>query len=189
MSAASQYQPKANPQKFALWIAIGTMVMAFASLTSAYVVRRAAGNWLEFPLPNIFFASAAVLMASSVTLHFSLQSFKRKQEKLYKTLLLSTFALAIVFVLLQYQGWVAMDAMGVTFTVNPSSSFIYVISGLHVAHVLGGVVALTTALVHAFYLPFKPTLRRRQRFELVAQYWHFVDLLWLYLLVFFASQS
>jgi cytochrome c oxidase subunit 3 len=79
--------------------------------------------------------------------------------------------------------------MGATFTINPSSSFVYVISGLHAAHVIGGMGSLMVALIHAYYLPYKPTLRRRQRFELVVHYWHFVDVLWIYLLVFFTIQS
>lgn len=110
-------------------------------------------------------------------------------ETRYKVLLLTTFVLGLAFVILQYQGWKAMNAMGATFTVNPSSSFVFVISGLHAAHVLGGVAALIVAMVHAFYLPFKPTARRKLRFDLVVQYWHFVDILWVYLVVFFMIQS
>jgi len=79
-----------------------------------------------------------------------------------------------------------MTAAGATFTINPSSSFIYLISGVHAAHVLGGIVALVVAMVFAFRLPVKPTPRRLMRFELVLQYWHFVDILWIYLIIFFA---
>ncbi len=176
-------------QKFALWVGLASIVMIFGSLTSAYIVRRAAGNWYEFKLPNIFFVNTLIIVLSSVTLHISYSSFKKGREKLYKTLLLTTFALGMAFVILQYVGWQALNAMGATFKVNPSSSFVYVISGLHAAHVLGGIAALTVALVHAFLLPFKPTKRRRLRFELVVQYWHFVDILWVYLIVFFMLQS
>ena len=104
-------------------------------------------------------------------------------------MLVTTLLLGLLFVVLQYKGWEALTAMGATFTVNPSSSFIYVISGLHAAHVLGGIATLIVALVHAFVLPYKPTLRRKQRFELVVHYWHFVDILWVYLMVFFMIQS
>ncbi len=180
---------KIHRHKFALWVAIGSMVMMFGSLTSAYVVRRSAGNWFEFKLPDIFFWNTIVIIASSITLHFSYRAFKNGNERLYKSLLLTTFALGIAFVILQYQGWVAMNTIGATFTVNPSSSFIYVISGLHAAHVLGGIAALMTALTHAYVLPYKPTQRRKVRFELVVQYWHFVDILWVYLFVFFLLQS
>ncbi|MBK8195706.1 MAG: cytochrome c oxidase subunit 3 [Lewinellaceae bacterium] len=180
---------KIHPHKFALWVAIGSIIMMFGSFTSAYVVRRSAGNWLEFKLPDIFFVNTLVIVASSVALHSAYVFFKKGNEKLYKGLLLTTFVLGIAFVILQYKGWEALNAIGATFTANPSSSFIYVISGLHAAHVLGGIAALLVALTHAFLLPFKPTIRRRQRFELVVHYWHFVDILWVYLIVFFMLQS
>ncbi|MDX1910874.1 MAG: heme-copper oxidase subunit III [Saprospiraceae bacterium] len=182
-------QSKIHPQKFALWVAIGSIIMMFAAFTSAYVVRRAAGNWLEFKLPDLFMLNTVVILLSSVTLHVAYKAFQRGKEQGYKLGLIATFVLGLLFVVLQYKGWEALTAMGATFTVNPSSSFIYVLSGLHAAHVLGGVAALTVALVHAYVLPYKPTLRRKQRFELVVHYWHFVDILWVYLMVFFMLQS
>jgi len=182
-------QSKIHPQKLALWIAIGSIIMMFAAFTSAYVVRRAAGNWLEFILPDIFMVNTAVILLSSVTIHLAYRGFKQGKEKQYKRMLIATFVLGLLFVVLQYQGWQAMNEIGATFTVNPSSSFIFVISGLHAAHVLGGMAALTVALAHAYVLPYKPTLRRRQRFELVVHYWHFVDVLWVYLMLFFMIQS
>lgn len=180
---------KIHPHKFALWIGIGSIILMFGSFTSAYIVRRSAGNWLEFKLPDIFFFNTAVIIASSVTLQYAYQSFRKGNEKLYKALLITTFVLGIAFVVFQYKGWEALNAIGATFTANPSSSFIYVISGLHAAHVLGGIAALLVALTHAYVLPFRPTLRRRQRFELVVHYWHFVDALWVYLIMFFMLQS
>ncbi len=180
---------KIYPQKLALWVAIGSIIMMFGAFTSAYVVRRSAGNWLEFKLPDIFFFNTVVIVASSFTIHYAYHSFKKGNEKLYKALLVTTFALGIAFVILQYKGWEALNAIGATFTANPSSSFVYVISGMHAAHVLGGIAALVVALTHAFILPFKPTVRRRQRFELVVHYWHFVDVLWVYLIMFFMLQS
>jgi len=182
-------QNKIPPQKFALWVGIAGIIMMFAAFTSAYVVRRASGNWYEFKLPNIFFVSTAIILLSSVTIHASFTAFKKGQEKWYKLLLLATFALGLAFVITQYMGWQALDAIGATFTINPSSSFIYVISGLHAAHVLGGMATLAVALTHAYALPFKPTVRRRQRFDLVVNYWHFVDILWVYLVVFFVAQG
>jgi len=185
-AVAEEYnQNRIHPHKLALWVGIGSIVMMFAGFTSAYVVRRAAGNWLEFKLPDIFFVNTVVILASSLTLHFAYKGFMQRKEWQYKWMLLLTFFLGLTFVVLQYLGWQSLNAIGATFTVNPSSSFIYVISGLHAAHVLGGAVALTVALTHAFVLPFKPTLRRKQRFELVLQYWHFVDVLWVYLVIFF----
>lgn len=182
-------QSKIHPHKLALWVAIGSIIMMFAAFTSAYVVRRASGNWLEFKLPDIFILNTVVILLSSVTIHLAYKGFLSGKEQQYKTMLIATFVLGLLFVVLQYKGWESLTAMGATFTVNPSSSFIYVISGLHAAHVLGGLAALTVALAHAYILPYKPTLKRKQRFELVVQYWHFVDILWVYLMVFFMVQS
>jgi cytochrome c oxidase subunit 3 len=181
-------QSKIHPHKLALWVAIGSIIMMFAAFTSAYVVRRAAGNWLEFKLPDIFMVNTVVILLSSLTVQLAFKGFKERNERQYKGMLIVTMVLGLLFVVLQYQGWVEMTEMGATFTVNPSSSFIYVISGLHAAHVLGGIGALTVALTHAFVLPYKPTIRRKQRFELVVHYWHFVDILWVYLMVFFMIQ-
>jgi cytochrome c oxidase subunit III len=185
----SENRKKIHEHKFALWVGIGSIIMLFAALTSAYIIRRSAGNWLEFRLPDVFFYNTAVILLSSLTLHSSYTAFKKGKEALYKGLLAITFLLGLIFVCLQYKGWLDMNAIGASFTANPSSSFIYVISGLHAAHIIGGLAALTTALVHAFYLPFKPTEKRKQRFELVVQYWHFVDVLWVYLIVFFVAQA
>jgi cytochrome c oxidase subunit 3 len=177
-----------NTSQFALWIAMGSITMMFAAFSSAYMVRQSAGNWLEFQLPNMFFVSTAILLLSSVTLHVSYNSFKKGKESLYKGLLLLTFALGIAFVIFQYEAWMQMFEMGIDMKRNPSGSFVYVISGTHAAHVLGGIACLVVALIHAFALPFNPTKKRKNRFQLVLQYWHFVDILWVYLLLFFVFQ-
>lgn len=173
-----------HPWKFALWIGLASITMMFGALTSAYVVRRAAGNWLEFSLPDIFFVSTAVLLVSSITLHFSYKSFTGGQENKYKTFLIVSFILGIVFIALQYQGWMDLFAVGIDLKGNPSGSFLYVITGIHAAHIIGGLAAMVIALINAFTLKFKITERRKINFELTLQYWHFVDLLWVYLLIF-----
>jgi len=179
---------KIHPVKFALWVACASITMMFAAFTSAYMVRQAAGNWVEFRLPNMFFVSTAVILLSSVTLHGAYIAFKKESKRLYQSLLILTLILGLGFVVLQYEGWQALAAIGVELTGNPSGSFVYVISGVHAAHVLGGVAALLVALIHAFALKFKVTDKRKLRLELTLTYWHFVDLLWIYLLVFFILQ-
>ncbi|MCB9081151.1 MAG: cytochrome c oxidase subunit 3 [Lewinellaceae bacterium] len=177
-----------HPKKFALLVACASMVMMFAGLTSAYLVRQAAGNWLEFTLPNLFYYSTAVIVSSSLALHGSYLLFRRGNAVGYKSLMVLAMVLALTFIVLQYQGWLALAAGGVELTTNPSGSFVYVISGLHAAHVLGGIAAIGVALLHAFLLPFRPTERRKLRFELTLIFWHFVDLLWIYLFIFLAGQ-
>jgi cytochrome c oxidase subunit 3 len=144
---------------------------------------------LEFELPNLFFLNTITIVLSSAALQASYFSFKRGNKQGYRLLLGLTFLLGMAFVVLQYMGWEALTEMGVMLDGNPSGSFIYVISGVHAAHVVGGMGALIVALLHAYILPFKPTARRKLRFELVLTYWHFVGILWLYLLGFFVLQG
>jgi cytochrome c oxidase subunit 3 len=167
---------------------MGGMVMMFGSLTSAYIVRHAAGNWLEFRIPEIFFYSTGVILMSSATLHGSFSAFKKGNASLYRVLLLATVLLGITFVVLQYQGWQQLYNIGVVLDGNPGGSFFYVISGIHAAHVIGGIFALITATLHAYSLTYRPTEKRRRRFQLVVHYWHFVDFLWLYLFLFLMIQ-
>lgn len=177
-----------HPKKFALLLSCASIVMMFAGLTSAYMVRHAAGNWLEFQLPILFGANTGVILLSSVALHAAYRGFIQGQEKPYKWLLLAAFGLGMVFLVMQYLGWLKLQEIGVELNTNPSGSFVYAISGIHAAHVLGGVAALFVAVMHAFTLPFKKTAARKLRFELTLIYWHFVDLLWVYLYVFFVTQ-
>lgn len=180
---------KIHPQKFALWAGIAGMVMLFAGFTSAYIVRQSAGNWLEFQLPQLFYFNTGVILLSSLTLQGAYRAFMRQKETLYKGLLVTTLILGIVFLVLQYQGWTQLMEIGVGLGVNPSGDFIYVISGTHAAHVVGGIGALLVAIGHAFGLKFRVTERRKLRLEMTLIYWHFVDFLWLYLIGFFLLQG
>ena len=179
---------KIHPKKFALWVACASMSMLFAALTSAYMVRQAAGNWLEFPLPNIFFVNTAVIILSSVTLHAAYIAFKSEREKAYKGLLIVSLLLGIAFVVLQFEGWEVLAANGIPLKLNPSGDFVYALSWIHLAHLLGGIAAILIAVIVALSRPFKKTPARQLRFEMTLTYWHFVDGLWLYLMVFWILQ-
>lgn len=190
LTVATEYRrSKIHPKKFALWVACASMLMLFAAFTSAYIVRQAAGNWLEFRLPDIFYINTIVILLSSAALHGSYLAFKRGKTQAYRVLLGITLILGLAFLVLQYQGWQALNDIGVGLTTNPSGSFVYVISGVHAAHILGGIAALVVAIIHANALPHKVTKARKLRFELTSIYWHFVDFLWVYLLVFFTLQG
>ena len=180
---------KIHPWKFALWLGCGSITMMFAAWTSAYLVRQAAGNWLEFKLPNIFFFNTLVILLSSVTIQLSFNNFKKGNEYAYKGFLIATILLGLLFIGLQYQGWSALQKIGIPLAKNPSGDFIYVLSGFHAAHVLAGIGVLFVATAHAFGLKFSPTPKRKLRFELTVTFWHFLDFLWLYLLVFLVIQS
>jgi len=189
VTVATEYRrSKLHSKKFALLVGCASIVMMFVAFTSAYIVRQAAGNWLEFTLPTPFFISTASILLSSLALHMSYLNFKKGNTRLYRYLLVAAAVLGLAFIVLQYQGWQALTAIGVELTTNPSGSFVYVISGLHAAHVLGGIAALGVALLHAFALSHQVTPARKLRFELTLIYWHFVDVLWVYLLVFFLIQ-
>ena len=174
-----------HPQLFALWVACASIIMMFTAFTSAYIVRQAAGNWLEFRLPDLFYVNTGVILVSSFTLQTSYINFKKGRKEAYRGFLLVSFLLGLTFLILQYLAWQSLAGIGVMLDGNPSGSFIYLISGVHAAHVLGGVAALVVALIHAYSLPFKATPRRKVRFSLVLTFWHFVGFLWLYLLGFF----
>ncbi len=197
MIAASTSQAlsrnRMHPMQLGLLIGCGSILMMFTALTSAYIVRQEAGNWLEFPLPQLFYVSAGILLASSATLHLAFLAFKRADvgnsaARQYRVLLVLTALLGLAFVIVQYQAWQAMYAAGLQLSGNPAPAFVYVLSGTHAAHVLGGLVALVVALIHGFKLPVVPAPHRVVRLRLTLTYWHFMDLLWIYLLVFFALQ-
>ncbi len=190
MTNQTHTRNKIHPKKFGLWAACASITMMFGAFTSAFLVRQAAGNWLEFALPGVFTLSTVLIVASSITLHGSYLAFKKGAVSLYKGLLIATFALGLFFVAAQYEGWLAMkELLGLPMGTNPSSDFVYLISMIHAAHVVGGVAVLAVALIHAFTLTSGPTPTRKLRLELTATYWHFVDVLWVYLFVFMTLQS
>lgn len=173
-----------HPQVFALWLGMASIIMLFGAFTSAYLVKQAAGNWLEFKFPAVFYINTAVIVASSIALHLSYRSYIKGKEGLYKGLLVLALILGIAFLVLQYVGWTTLFDSGVDMKRNVSGSFMYLITGVHALHILGGIAALIVATLLAFSQRFEFKEKRRHRFELVLHYWHFVDILWIYLFVF-----
>ena len=184
---------RVHPLRFAMWVGIACLIMMFAALTSAYIVRKAAGNWVEFRLPFNFIISAAIMLLSSLSIHWAFLSFKHDKLITYRVALGTTFALSIGFLFSQYLGWQKLQDYGIYLSGNPSGSFVYVISYLHFAHALGGVVFIAIAFIKSLvvfgnpanFLIYRTDSNKSVRIELLATYWHFVDVLWLYLLVFF----
>ncbi len=171
-----------NPKVFTMWLFVVSIIMLFAAFTSAYLVRKAEGNWLEFKLPSLFWYSSVVLLASSATMHYAYSAAKKDQFGALKTSILFTFVLGLIFLVLQFYGWIQLVEMNVYFVGNPSGSFVYVLSGLHGLHLLSGLVVLLFALVAAFQ--FKINAKALTQIKICATYWHFLDLLWLYLFLF-----
>ncbi|MEP6616912.1 MAG: cytochrome c oxidase subunit 3 [Ginsengibacter sp.] len=173
---------KIHPHKFTLWVGIGSIVMMFAGLTSAYIVKRNLANWITFDLPVIFWYSTAVIIASSFTIFLSQNYFKNGEMAKYRQWITITIILGVTFVAMQVLGFVQLWSRGITLTKNVSFSFLYVIVGLHAVHVVAGVIALLVMFLKAFSI--KRKLYSSLPIEMMSTYWHFVDLLWIYLLVF-----
>jgi cytochrome c oxidase subunit 3 len=175
---------KIHPQLFGLWIGLASITMMFGGFTSAYIVKQASGNWLNFTLPVNFYVSTALIILSSICLQLSYINFKKANEKNYKIFLTLCFILGLGFLISQYDGWSILFERGVDLKINVSGSFLYLIMWIHAAHVLGGIACLVVAMIHAFSLKFVPSEMRRHRFELVLHYWHYLGFLWTFLLFF-----
>jgi cytochrome c oxidase subunit III len=182
-TVAMEKKQRLHPHKFTLWVAIGSILMMFAGLTSAYIVKRNQANWQTFNLPIAFWYSTAAMIASSASVWFAQKSFKERAMSNYRSLMLVTLVLGIIFITLQIVGFQQLFTNGFRLRGNNVSiQFLYVIVGLHGLHVLGGVITLIVMSLQAFISTKKnysviPV-------ELIGTYWHFVDILWLYLLVF-----
>ena len=181
-TVAMEQKKRIHPYKFTLWVGIGSILMMFAGLTSAYIVKRNQANWLTFDLPNAFWYSTVAIVLSSLTLHMASKAFQERIMSRYRNLMAITLVLGMVFILLQVIGFKQLWALGITLQANVSYSFLYVIVGLHALHVLGGIVALVIMAIKAFSQ--KTRNYSSVPVDLISTYWHFVDILWIYLLIF-----
>lgn len=175
---------KIHPHKYSMWIAMASITMMFIGFTSAYVVKRSQANWLSFELPAIFWVSTGLILLSSLTMHLGLRQFKARSMGSYKSLITLTALLGVAFAVCQVIGFSDMKNHGLALDTTVSASFIYVIVGVHILHVLGGVVVLLIL----FFRAYRTRVRTYSAvpIEVAATYWHFVDGLWIYLLVFFS---
>lgn len=171
-----------NPKKFILWLFVVSIIMLFASMTSAYLVRRAEGNWLEFEIPKVFLYSTVVLVASSISMHWAYLAAKKDNFGALRTAISITFVLGIAFLVMQFEGWKDLVAQNVYFVGNPAGSFMYVFTGLHAFHLVTGLFVLLFALRAVFRL--KVHAKNLDQIEICMTYWHFLDVLWVYLFGF-----
>jgi cytochrome c oxidase subunit 3 len=158
--------------------------MSFAALTSALFVRQGSGmDWQHFTLPPILYANTLVLLASSVTLELARRRISRYARGIESQIavpmrwLVITLVLGLVFVAGQYVAWLQLKAAGLYLATNPNSSFFYVFTAVHGLHVLGGLCGLVYVMSK-----LNRSILRQSTFVAAAQYWHFMDMLWLYLL-------
>lgn len=171
-----------NPRKFILWLFVVSIVMLFAAMTSAYLVRRAEGNWLEFKIPVIFWYSTVVLLISSASMHWAYRAAKKDDFGVLRTAISVTFAFGLAFLVMQFLGWQDLVAQNVFFVGNPAGSFMYVFTGLHAFHLVSGLLVILFALRAAFQM--KIHAKNLNQIEICATYWHFLDVLWVYLFGF-----
>ncbi|WP_431166708.1 cytochrome c oxidase subunit 3 [Tenacibaculum halocynthiae] len=177
---------KRKSAKPMLWISMISMVMFFAGLTSAYVVSMNREDWVTFDLPQAFYISTILIILSSITLFLSHKTLKKNNLKASFMLLLVTFILGLGFIWYQYVGFNQLKEVGLYFTgpeSTVSTSFIIGITFMHVLHLIAGVVVLLVVIYNHFKKKYSST--DMLGFELGAIFWHFVDVLWIYLFFFF----
>ena len=171
--------------KMLLYVAIGSIIMLFAGLTSAYLVRQAEGNWQKFDLPQMFWVSTGLILLSSITMNWAIMAAKKNNYSTVTKASLITLVLGLGFMLTQFLGYRDLYSQGIFFSGNPSASFLYVITGFHIAHLIGGLIALMV-------VSFKASRKAYHSKDIVginncAIYWHFLDGLWIYLFIFLLS--
>jgi cytochrome c oxidase subunit 3 len=191
-----------------LWLGIVSIAMLFAGLTSAYIVRQGEGKWVEFALPQLFKVSSLIIILSSISLQWGLVSIKKNNSGNLKVAMFITLLLGIGFIISQYYAWSELYHNGIVFTGriqdiktnyqyipsgketaaevadagNVAGSFLYVLTGLHVAHLLVGVIVLIVVFSRA--LIGKYSTVNYNGVKMCAIYWHFLGGLWLYLFFF-----
>lgn len=177
---------KKKAAKPMMWISMVSMTMMFAGLTSAYVISSNREDWVSFELPDAFKLSTLFILLSSITLHFAKVVLRKGNRNATSLLLLLTLALGLGFVFEQFQGFEQLKAMGLFFTgpeSEVSSSMLMVIVFAHVLHVAAGVISLLVVVYNHFRVKYKAN--DMLGLELGAIFWHFVDLLWIGLFLFF----
>jgi cytochrome c oxidase subunit III len=178
-----EYAPP--PSSTGMWVILAAISMSFAALTSALVVRKGgAVDWRHITLPSILYLNTLVLLASSVTLEVARRRIAtfmgglRSQTAKPVFWLYITLVLGLIFVAGQYAAWRQLSAQGLFLATNPASSFFYVLTAAHALHVTGGLGGLVRVIRKLQCLTL-----RKSTLEATSRYWHFMDILWVYLLL------
>lgn len=172
-------------RKFLVWLFIISSFMIFAGLTSGFIVYTAGSpdRGLKTILPQAFKYSSAIIILSSITMHLAYMAGKRLQFQKQTAYLAITIVLGLVFMGLQFYAWQVLTSQGVYFVnYNASQSFIYVFTGFHMLHILAGIFMLVNSLSGG--IKKIPQVRNLFRLEVTSIFWHFIDILWIYLYVF-----
>jgi cytochrome c oxidase subunit 3 len=187
MMAQIQQEDRQNlgAKKFLMWLFVFVSFMLFAAFTSGFIVYSGGkGHGLNMIMPTSFRYSTIVLLISSVTLFFASKAAKRLEFEKQQLLLWCTIGLGIVFLILQVYGWYILAYKMQIFLVDPnaSRSFLYVMTFAHLLHIIGGLVWLGSSLRGS--IKRIPQVRNLYRMEMTSIFWHFLDIIWIYLYVF-----
>jgi cytochrome c oxidase subunit III len=186
MSAAEHNSKKARSHKLLLLFAMISMFMMFAGLTSAYLVSSSRKDWVHTMIvPSAFTISTILIIISSITIFLAKKAIQKDDRQKTTIFLISTLVLGIAFVIFQFQGFNQLIAMGYFFTGSESSitsSFLYVLTILHLAHLFGGIISLLITIYNHFKQKYNAT--QTTGIELAGMFWHFLDFLWVYLFLF-----
>ena len=187
-----QFKPSVDENRYriGMWVALASIAMLFTALSSAYIVRAsAASDWYRLAMPKVLLASTAIILASSATFEVARRKLKASIVSGYSGWLLITALLGLAFLGSQLIAWQQLRAQGVYVATNPHSSFFYLLTAAHALHLVGGLMALLYLLVRARKLLIDGAVdvQRRAVTDAVGIYWHFMDVLWIYLflLLFF----
>ncbi|PCJ26821.1 MAG: cytochrome oxidase subunit III [Flavobacteriales bacterium] len=168
-----------------IWIGIMSIVMFFGGLTSAVIVSQGSGEFLKITMPFAFTVSTVIIVLSSVAFHFGLISIKKGNYAIAKLSIATTLVLGLLFVVSQYLGWVSLNENGIYAAGKEStqeSSFLYLITGLHVLHLIGGLISLIVVLVKI--MKERYNAENVLGIQISITYWHFLGGLWIYLFFF-----
>ena len=186
MTAEEHKARSARSYKLLLWFAMMSMTMMFAGLTSAFVVSKSREDWLkDFQMPMPFFYSTITIILCSVTFHLAKKAIQKDNRKATTNYLLLTLGLGILFVYLQFTGFQQVVQSGYYFTgaeSNITTTFLYVVTIVHLAHLFGGLISLLIIIYNHFKQKYNAS--QTLGIELGAMYWHFLDFLWVYLFLF-----
>jgi len=187
LTQGTQKEKNARAKKMMLWFGIISLLMGFAGWTSAFIVSSAREDWLiDFQLPTAFYYSTAVIILSSFSYILAKSAVRKNEQKTAANWLFATLFLGIVFIILQFMGFSEIIAQGYYFTGPTSSitmSYIFLIAAVHVLHVVAGIISLLVVIVNQSRRKY--TQDNLLGMELGATFWHFLDLLWVYLMLFF----
>lgn len=173
-------------KKMMLYFGIGSLIMSFAGLTSAFIVSSSRPDWaIDLQLPNVFFASVLIIVASSITFIIAKRALSKDNRQITTLFLLLTLVLGVVFIYVQFMGFGKLMAEGFYLTgpaSDPKASYIFLIAFVHILHVIAGLICLLVVIYNHFKQKY--TSKDKLGFELAGTFWHFVDILWIYLFLF-----